>query len=184
MTTPIPPFELDPERPAQSSGVADVQVVEKLAECLAAVWVIRNGQQALEASYAELRGDLATAMREQAGIYQAANERCLQDLYNRLHASLMRHQNDTRVEQRRLHDRVDSAFAEIDKTKANVAAVDARVGQALADGSPIMVDPELLEERAEVWLDTKLRPFVRRFLLAFTLFALLELVQWWYLATH
>ena len=98
----------DPTRPAQSSGMTDVQLVEAMTAHLSRIETQLIDQPRL------VREEISAALGEYTAVVDKIMEGRMRGLHADLHTTLARYQNDSRADVVRLDSRVDTAFAEID----------------------------------------------------------------------
>ena len=114
-------YPLDPDRPPQSSGMTDVQLVEAMTAHLSRIecQVIEQPRR--------VREEISAALGEYTTVVDRIMEGRLRGLHADLHTTLARYQNDSRVSAALAESRIDITNADIDALEVRVAGVEARI---------------------------------------------------------
>ena len=131
-------YPLDPDRPPQSSGMTDVQLVEAMTAHLARIecQVIEQPRR--------VREEISAALGEYTTVVDRIMEGRLRGLHADLHTTLARYQNDSRVSAALAESRIDITNADIDALEVRVAGVEARIeALPLRLDHPADIQPQL-----------------------------------------
>ena len=114
-------YQPDPDRPRQSSGMTDVQLVEAMTGHLARIECKVIEQPRI------IREEISTALSEYTKVIDRIMEGRLRGLHADLHATLARYQDDSRATAAMFESRIDVTNAEIDALEVRVAAAEKRI---------------------------------------------------------
>ena len=131
-------YPLDPDRPPQSSGMTDVQLVEAMTAHLSRIecQVIEQPRR--------VREEISAALGEYTTVVDRIMEGRLRGLHADLHTTLARYQNDSRVSAALAESRIDITNADIDALEVRVAGVEARIeALPLRLDHPADIQPQL-----------------------------------------
>ena len=157
-------YPLDPERPPQSSGMTDVQLVEAMTAHLSRIecQVIEQPRR--------VREEISAALGEYTTVVDRIMEGRLRGLHADLHTTLARYQNDSRVSAALAESRIDITNADIDALEIRVAGVEARI-----EALPLRLDhPADLQPQLDI-LAAQMKATMRTWFL-FALLILLALL--------
>lgn len=157
-------YEFDPNRPPQSSGMTDVQVVEALTNHLS-----RIERQVIEQP-SLVRKEISAALKEYATVVDKIMEGRLRSLHTDLHATLVRYQNDNKADVALLNSRIDTAFNEID-------ALGSRVVDTTEEAILLAGTSPTIRAAARKWLHDELRSVRRAIAVLVVLVVFLIVVQ-------